>query len=110
MAKSMKVICDSFRSHCGCRLALLFFQVIIFLAIFLFYGMFVGRKLSYEEKIIFFLWIGILTGFTVMALETIWCWRCPFFRIMMAHYRLKGYFLLIRFYIQLLLASRRLGF
>jgi hypothetical protein len=110
MTKILIEICDSFISHCKCRIALLFFQVIIFLAIFLFYGMFAARKLLCEDKLIFFLWIGISTGFFVMVFEVIWCWKCPFFRIMMTYYRKKGYSLFVRFFILLVHVLRRLGF
>jgi hypothetical protein len=99
--KGKKVICASFRAHCWCRMALLFFQVIIFLVVFLFYGMFAGRKLPCEDKSFFLLLVGLLTGFYIVAVEVIWCWNCPFFRIMVVYYRLMGYFQLVRFYVRL---------
>ena len=100
--KGKKEICESFRSHCWCRVALLFFQIIIFLVVFLFCGMFIGRELPCEEKPIFLLRIGLLTGFFTVALEAAWCRNCPFFRTMVVYYRMSGYFLFIRFFVRLI--------
>jgi hypothetical protein len=103
--KGKKVICASFRAHCQCRVALLACQAVIILGIFLFYGMFVGRKIPYEDKPIFLLWVGLLTGFSIVALEVIWCRNCPFFRTMVVYYCLMGYFQLVRFFVRLVPAG-----
>ena len=94
--KGKKVICDSFRSHCWCRIALLACQTVIILAVFLFYGLSAGRKLPYDEKIIFLFWVGILTGFSVMALEVFWCRKCLFFRSKVESYRAAGFVLILK--------------
>lgn len=97
-----KEICGSFISHCKCRIALLACQAIIVLAIFLFYGMFTGRKMPCEDKPLFFLWVGLFSGLSILALEIIWCRNCPFFRTMVVYYRMTGYFLFIRFFVRLI--------
>lgn len=86
----MKEICFSFRSHCKCRLCLLFLQGLILLAIFL------GTCVSGVSSERVFLSAGTATGLLLVFIECLWCRKCPFFLEKMAYFQALGFLLIMR--------------